>query len=189
VNRLEPHALPETLSLTVRKQAGLLEISFDKPERSFSKLAVVVAFIIVNGLVWLFAIAVFVTMAVALVQGSQADTAGQVIGIGFITLWIAGWGYGGMVLLRSLYRMFKARQRLTLHPDHAVYRSGRPEDEPPPWRFWTGGIRIARHTVGSVRLENNTIVLTAGAQRIRIGQNLDTQSARWLFAQLQRWLM
>jgi hypothetical protein len=192
VGSLNLTRLPDGSKLNVRERSGgVVEVNFNAPAGLGLRFAILSVLAIIWWLLWLFAFIVAIVMIVTLIRGSEGDTTGQMIGSVFVFIWLVGWGYGGMVLLRAVYQTLKGTERLVLEPELLCYRSGKSEDEPPPWRFWTGGVRIPRPTVGAVRIEDapqgHRMVLTAGSQRVPIGQRLDAKDARWLGDLLGRW--
>lgn len=183
-------APPEGAKLSARQRRdGVVEVCFDAPPPGWSFKAVLILLtLLIWWLLWLFALAIDITMIVTLLQGTHTDTAGQIIGILFVLIWLLGWGYAGMVALRALYRQLKGHHMLILYPQFAIYKSGRQEEEPPAWRFWTGGTRMERSAVGSLRFDNQGLVLTVGSQRLLVAQNLDSRSSQWLYDILRQWL-
>jgi hypothetical protein len=184
--------LPDGSNLSVRqRRGGVVEVNFTPPSGLGLRFAILSALAIIWWLLWVFSFIVVIAMIVALIRGTEADSTGQLLGTVFVFIWLGGWGYGGMVLLRAIYHTLKGTEHIVLEPDLLCYRSGKSEDEPPPWRFWTGGVRVPRHSVGAVRIEDTTegrhVILTSGSQRVAIGQHLDGKDARWLGDLLGRW--
>ena len=183
--------LPHGSKLSVRERRQGVEVRFDNPAGYGIRFMVLIVLLIPWWILWLFAIAVTCTMIFTLVQGKAADTTGQILGVAFLAIWLAGWGYGGMVLTRRLYRILKGREVLFIEPHVAWYRSGKPEDEPPVWRFWGGGIHLDRAMMGGIRIETGDLrrlVLTVGSRRVSVGERLDDKDLQWLRDLLNKWL-